>query len=466
MFSSGVKRVKPFMQKAVQALKAHKALTIGTAAAIALFVIILVILISVLGKITSSNQPPVATKPTFTNYLKPTAEIKVGKYRYVSTCQVLPLDDVERIFGRLDGKTYISEDYFDTTPQPSRKFENSIETNCSYVGDRQISLYAEQYYEGVRSDDLAFMLYPLGDEKMNEKVALYKKAISGTKDKKLQSFVAALEKSAKIYQDQREAGLDSKKVDTTNLVFPVTRGLFGFNIIKDNVVYRLEQPVTKDSDDEYKLPNKEIAKYLTISSNAIDLIKSRVSNRTLDQSPSPTILGDTDKSGESKILEACALLTPQLYQSVIGSPANTAISRSSVYKDTRTLRLGGDGKPLSPTNTCERNGRANDTSTSLRLDMRYAKSAKELAAAQAKGFKVDSNDKIIQTNADWAGLFSLNSPTGPIVVFRIGSYSGSVSILHTSSAGLLDDITQTGGTEQQYTQLINSVVDSIKNYTK
>lgn len=456
--------MKPFAQKVLQVLKTHKILAVSLLVVAVLLIVTAAVLVAVLSK--TSEKPPVDTKPTFTNYLKPAAEIKVGKYRYISACQVLPLDDVERVFGRLNGKTYISEDYFDATPEPVDELNRRIETSCRYIGEREISLYAEQYYEGVRTDDLTFMLYPLGNDKMDEKIALYKRAISGTKDKDLQAFVAALEKSTKIYQEQQETGFDSKKVDTRNLVFPISRDMFGFNIIVNNVVYRLEQPITKDSDDEYKLPSKEIARYLKVSSKAINLIKSHANNRKLDQSPTPTIPGDTNKSGESTILEACALLTSQLYQSVTDSPANMASGRTTVYKDTHTLRLGGDGKPLSPSNSCERNGRANDTSTSLRLDMRYTKSAKELAADQAKSFKVDANDKIVQTNADWAGLFGVDRSTGPIVVFRVGSYSGTISILHTSSAGLFADITQTGGTEQQYIQLINSITDSIKNYTK
>lgn len=415
--------------------------------------------------VQKQEQKPV--KPTFTNYLKPASEIKVGQNRYVSTCQLLKIDDIATIFGGVEDDTYISEEYYDTSAVPMTRFDRNITTNCRYdLGEREVAVEAEQSFEELDTSDLQTILYSLGDEKMAEKIALYERATAGTGDSKLKTFVTNLKKSADTFNSQRTSDV-ANSVDTNTLVVPVDRGLFSFNVIEDNIVYKLDYKVGDNDKDEFALSDQEIEKNLTKSYKALDLIKQRAADDALDQSPAPTILGDTEMVGNTKVIEPCALLTSQLYQSVVGSPANEEIGRNSVYYNIVKERVApGDGLPLSPSSSCERNGRAGDTSSVIRFNMRHTRSADVLQAALDKGYKFDGNDKKLQTNADWAGYFNADKPRAEICAFRVGPYSMTVSILHTTSAGLFDSVRQATGTEQQCIQLINSISDSVKQYIK
>lgn len=455
-----------FIQKLRSIFNQSRKLALGV---IGLGVIVIVGLALLLfnNKTDVQKQEQTPAKPTFTNYLKPTSEIKVGQNRYVSTCQLLKIDDVAKIFGGVEDDTYISEQYYDTSVVPMKSYDRDITTNCRYdLGERKVALEAEQSFGELDTSDLQIILYSLGDDTMEEKIKLYERATADTSNSGLKTFVANLKKSVATFGSQRTSTAP-ENVDTDMLVVPVDRGLFSFNIIEDNVVYKLDYEIEDRPKDEFALSDQEIKENLTKSYEALTLIKQRAADNTLDQSPAPTILGDTENVGNTKVIEPCALLTSQLYQSVVGSPANEEIGRTSVYYNTVKERVApGDGLPLSPSSSCERNGRAGDTSSVIRFNMRHTRSADVLQAALDMGYKFDGNDKKLQTNADWAGYFNADKPRAEICAFRVGPYSMTVSILHTTSAGLFDSVRQATGTEQQCVQLINSISDSVKQYTK
>lgn len=454
--------MKLFIQKVIFKLKTDKRIAVGAAALVVLLLGVIAFLL--LNRSNDTAQPPVKSKPTFTNYLKPASEIKVGDYRYVSPCQVLRLEDVNSIFGNIGGEGYVREDYYDATVAPLTKLDRDVETNCHYVydDDRRVSLDVKQSFVPLRTDDLQFVLYALGDEKMEEKIKIYERATSNSGED-LKAFVATLKRSVDTYK-QQETSRSDEPVDVTNLVFPVDRDLFSFNVVRDNVVYKLDFKSLKDTDDEYKLSDQEIADRLAKSAKGIDLLKRRAADKRLDQSPAPTILGDTEMIGTTKVLESCAILTPQIYQAVIGSPANMQIGRRTASQDIVTERFARNGSPLYPDNECERQGRADPTTTSMQLELNFASTGQELQAVFDKGYKIDGNDKLLQTNAEWSAYFELKN--GGYALFRTGAYSGTVTILNTTSAGFGSDIKQSHGTDQQYVQLINAIVDSIKQYTK
>ncbi len=463
--------MQSFIQKIILTVKSNKLLSVAILGSVVIVIVGITVLASLLSTQQTSPKPQVSQEPRFTNYLKPTSQIKVGKYRYVSACQLLTPDDVRSIYGSLGDNTSIFEDFLDSTPQKGET--KSTDTNCRYVGDREVALFADQYFDSINTDNLGNTLYTLGDKRLDEKVALYKKAVSSTNDKKLKEFVSTLEQSAKVYKTALDFSSteQNKKVDMNKLVFPVDRSLFNFNIIKNNVVYRLEQPVKTDSDDEYKLSNKEIVDHLQTSRKALDLIKSRAGDRNLDQSPAPTIIGDTDKYGDTKILEPCALLTAQMYKTIAGSPENDTMSRMTVDSNTDKQRVVVDGRPSSPSNSCDRDGTVvsgnSRFSTTVSLSLRYYRTAQDLQTAMSKEIeKLESNDRLLQTNADWAGLLDVDSSNGPTCVFRVGGYSGSLSITHIASQGFLGEQTLTGGTDEQYVQLINTITNSIKKFNK
>lgn len=411
----------------------------------------------------TKQQDQIADKPTFTNYLKPASEIKVGEFRYVSTCQLLKIEDIKSLFG-INDDTYITEDYYDANAAPIERFDRNIETNCRYdLGDTEVSLDAEQSFEELDTTDPQQILYSLGDELMAEKIKLFEKAVSDTTDTDLKEFVSTLKNSVDTFNQETL----SEELDTSNFVVPVGRGLFSFNFIHDNVIYKLEYKIKTSSKDEFALSSQDIKDNLKKSRAALEMIMARANDGSLDQSPAPTILGDTEYVGTTKVIEPCALLTSQLYQTVMGSVANKEISRATVYNNIVKDRVAaGDGQPLSPSSSCERSGRINDTSSVIRLSMRHTKSADTLQAALNKGYKFDGNDKLLQTSADWSGYFNIDKPGQEICAFRVGPYSFVVDILNTTSAGLFDSVRQAGGTEQQCVQLINSIADSARQYSK
>lgn len=414
----------------------------------------------------STNNSPKSSRPTFPNYLKPNAELKVGDKRYVSAYQVLTLETVEEIYGEMGAEATVVEEFYDSNSTPTSSFNRTIETSCRYSGSPVVVLFTEQYFDSEDLDPtvLESALYPIGDNKLDEKIRLYEEAIKSSDDKSLKEFVDALKKSAQVYSAQTESrDLDAAAIDTRDFVLPVDRGLFAFNVVHGTVVYRLNVEVKEDPDDEYKLSHDEIRTHLKKAQEALQNISSNATNGSLDQSPAPTILGNTNRHGDSTILEPRALLTKPVYESVIGISQNEAVRRQTVVKDISKEKLDGSKTPMLPNNTCERKGRSGDTATSVNFELKYGKFTEDVNRRIEKGFKIDGKDKIVQSDADWMGIFVLNdAATSEYAVFRIGSYYGTVSILNTSSKGLSEPISQKGGTEQQYTQFVNAITAAIK----
>ncbi len=418
------------------------------------------------------NAPP---KPTFQNYLKPAGEIKVGSNRYVSACQVLNPDDVKSIFNSMGEDGYIREDYYDTSPTPTDTLDSGIETNCYYMGenDNNISLKTEQSFEALNTRNLRSIVYSFGEDKIADKIKLYEKATANSNDSGLKQFIATLKQSAEIYDKHRS--YDSREqADLSNFVIPIDRGLFSFNLVQDNAVYKFDYTIKDAGEDEFNLSDQEIEARLKKSAKAIKVIQQRIADTHLDQSPTPTILGDTEKVGTTKVLEPCAILTAQLYQSVIGSPANDATTRMTVNPDITKERFAtATGEPRYPYNQCRRDGGVGDifkgsarVSTIVTLDLNYNPSSEGLQAKLDKGFKFNGNDKLLQTNADWAAHMNVDAEAGGYIKFRVGAYSGSIDIHRLTTQGFLGKQISTGGTEQQYLQLVNAVADYIKQQAK
>lgn len=436
------------------------------AAVLAVFVLI-GIGVALLG--TSGGQDSSVQKNSqFTNWLAPTQDLKIGNFRYVSACQALSIDDVESTVGGLDGTDVVSEQYLDSSmPDASRPYE----TSCRYGGD--VSLFANQYTDIADVKRTNSVVYSLGDEKLDEKIAKFDSIAGSTSNEDVKNLITTVKSSVETHKKyEKEYKSDVLAgIKTDGLIIPVTSGLYGFNIFKNNVVYRLELKTDKKATEEISQSNQTIEKHLEHVQKLVNRLLANTSKADLSQSPAPTIIGSSEKRGETTILESCSILSKAVFKEVTGLDDNSPIERQSAVVDVEAKRntLANKG-PLLPYNTCKReNDSAGNvltsagTDTSLLLNLEYAANKEEALEKLTKGGfnKLDADDASLQTDADWAVSKRVGT-YDPYYMFQVGPYVGTVKYSFSKSGGVRGGTEQGDQSQQDHIRAINALVKSLK----
>jgi hypothetical protein len=404
---------------------------------------------------------------SFRNWLEPTSEIKIGDNRYESTCQVLPVSTV--IEAMYDGKPpanfAVGEEYYDGSPAQVQF--TKPQTQCQY-GDA-VNLSAEHYYEAADTKILASAIYSRGDEYIESKVAAYKKAVESSGDESLKSFVAQIESSSQTflkYKDEysRKATAD---LDTSTLIIPIGTNAVEFNLFADNIIYQLTLPSKLRASAIAEAPAEQLLTQLKQAKKLTDAIRENSNNPKLSQSPAPTVLGDRAKLGDTYILEPCAVLSPQIMQSITGANQANLIERRSVVYDLSEPVTARSGYAVFPSNDCTRNVSLpqgdKTVKTIVKLDIEHAPDAAALdkKLTDAKFTALDADDTKLQTAADFAAEYVVGS-VQPFYQFRTGNYWMYLTI---STIEPVSGV-QGQGTREQHIAAINLLVESIKANAK
>lgn len=438
------------------------------ALAIVLGLILLVVggvLLAQNDKQVTNTNPGTDNKTVFKNWLEPKNEIKVGENRYISICKVLPVQTViDTMYrGQPPDNFMVMEEYYDVSPV-EEKFKRP-ETSCSY-GDIA-KLDADQYFNAADTKFISNVVYSLGDQYMDAKVAAYKKVAESSNDETLKKFVAQIDASTKTFNEKKDSLSTASvaNIDTSSLIIPIGNSAVEFNFFYNNVVYKLALTTNLSASKVAEAPSGEIATQLLQAKQLIDEVYKNSKNTTLDQSPAPTIIGKTAKVGETYILEPCAVLNSQIVESVLGVTSQPAkILRASTLYNLDKQTNSKAGYAIYPSNDCERTVvSSNGTKTTIKLDIEHAPNASALdkKLADAKYTELDADDTKLQTSADFAAEYVVGT-VRPFYQFRVGNYwmYMTISTIEPTSGK------QGVGTRDQHVTTINKIVESIKSNSK
>lgn len=439
-------------------IKKHKKLLLISGL---LLVIALIVLLIVLVRQEQQGSPTQSNNQTakqFKNWLAPTKELKVGEYRYVSACQALSLEDITEQFGELGDAGYISEEFIDESYSNPKKYLG-LKASCQYVfsngKQRDVSLYSEQFVDSIEIKKVYDRVAIQPD-----KVIAQINELQAGNDAQAKQFVDRLKSSSDKY-----AGLDRlrykieelKLANVDGLVLPNAVG--SYVLFMDNGVYEFKIAADKSQ--------KNSAGQLAAYNKLLQRLETNLKNKNLDQSPAPTIIGDSEVVGDStKVIEACSVLTPGIFSTIAGAPQSDISRRKTLPKDLQLETIGErDGQKSLVNNSCERNNdqsnSANGTDTTFNLTIRHAKSEQDAI----KWLSGDEATTPLQTDADQSFILNPLYEGGQEVhYFRVGPYVVDIDIYGTTNNGTISSVKQRDATKEQYIKAINLLVAELKKY--
>lgn len=419
-----------------------------------LVLIVSIVFLSTRGVKESANSNNSAQeKPSFKNYLAPTKELKVGSYRYVSPCQIFPKDDAQKL-GGFTNETAISESYIDSDYNTSKTYL-PLKTQCGYMLKssqyKSAYVYADQYVDAIHAKRLDSSVTAQPD-KLKSTIADYTTIATGNAEaeqfvKRLKDSLPRYEQNIKISYNKAELA----KSNTDGIVLPHSSDQF--NYFNENIVYTFDI----DSSSTKSMTAERLAAYNLM----LNSIEKHLVNKSLDQSPAPTILGDTDMVGPTKVLEPCSLLSSQVFNQITGATPLGPIDRISLPQGIEKISSATDKDFV--TNYCERASEIESSgvkvSTRISLSLRYARSEE----SAIKWLKEGERTTPLQTSADQA--FVLNPRFDgdiPLFYFRVGRYIGEVGYTQTRSSTLSAPIKTSDVSNEEHVKAMNLLITEIR----
>lgn len=392
-------------------------------------------------------------QPVFKNVLTPASEIKVGNTRYVSPCQVLPFAKVTEIFGQAAESAYVIEDSLGASV-PANSEENVMRTYCNYNLAKSLSIKvsADQYTDSAELKRVSSVFLVKSDRVQAILNTARQHAGNNQDAKDLLNAVQSSLNTYKTYESVYDKDTLSK-VDPDGMILPPFAS-DGVQVILGNVSYRLDTSIRLD---------KASAEQLAQFKQALDVIRSNAANPRLDQSPINTIIGSTDHIGDTKILEPCALLSGNIFQTITSVESNDLVGRVTLpLNSNRDIIDNSVGKRVIFSNSCERKHEGGDIDVSFRLKLNQAKSV-EFAKQYVKDYDDDPSivPTAVTTGADEAYLFpNSRDPLSPAYLFRVGPYVAVINFESTDSTG--SGLKFLPATQKQYIEAVNILTQEIK----
>lgn len=408
---------------------------------------IAVLLLSIVGAAVfaiNSRSDSELSKENSLSSLTPKTEIKIADNRYVSTCQLITDKDVEEIFGTLAPKAQVFEKYLDTSYDDDGGLAPS--TKCEYTG--LVNVVADQYFSFDDNKKLTLLVNYTSFVNADATIQGFQNDISQTPNTNADTILSKMKESVGIYTANTTTGyLESKNIDLdtassadilaetdavaaieeqykaldtakmNGFIVPDTTRDSVFIVMVNNIKYEIS--IDKSGSSVEKLDQLK---------RIYDLIVQRSQDSALDQSPAPTLFNDIDsKFGSTKIIDACAVLTKDIYEQVLGDSDNAPVLRFSMlagYGDGTYLPTDEDVS--GPDTTCQRAYATHieddaRKSSSMNVKVGMASSVEEAVTGMDK-LKSDTKYALVQleTTADDAVL--LKDGDSERYVFRTGPY--------------------------------------------
>jgi hypothetical protein len=278
----------------------------------------------------------------------------LGSQRYISPCSVLPMDAVERIYGRLKPTGYVRQEFYDRTlsgaefKRMTDTLTHSLRTVCDYnrrdKHETSVQVEVDQY----RSDkaaraEWASIAY-LGTGKDSRKLA--KRDFSGPGWNF--NWIAKLAR-----ENERDMG--GKPVKGMKQVLFV-RGRADFVAYRKNALIRLSYlPL------EFATPlftPSQYRKQAARAKQAFRVIFEQMDRGDLAQKPlGPAVGAEQDVNG-LPYLDPCSVLTEKVFALATGRSSTENAESESLPVDTAALRRAADDLyGRSPEATCSRSAR-------------------------------------------------------------------------------------------------------------
>ena len=346
-----------------------------------------------------SDRPAAERAPARTPAPEATATptpvpIMLGSRRYVSPCSVLPLKDVERIYGPLTRRGYVRQEFYDSSMtaaafrRETDTATRSLRTVCDYNrGDaklRSIQVVVEQYRSAKAARAEWASIAYLGTGEESRKLA--RERAGGDFD--------SIVKLAR--ENERNMGGDPVR-GMKDVLF--VRGRADFVGVGGNTVVRLSYlplgfvaPVF--SDHQYRV---QAAK----ARAAFRVILARLDDAALSQAPAPVAIGAEREVAGRPYLEPCSALTEDAFRAATGGRGPTeAAEMESLLKDTAWLRSAADSTyGQSAEASCQRRARYKHQKSDLTSHNDYV----ELSVRVATQPQADDGVRNVGTElaSDW-----------------------------------------------------------------
>ncbi len=480
--------LQPQPEPQLQKPNNKKRLFIVIAVGVALGIIgITAIFLLILVHGTESDGQNKQAKPSFTDWLKPSEELKVGDFRYVSACQLLPEDAVTKIFGKLSARSTVSETYIDQNlPNPRNEAYSPPTTDCAYDGGQRIRIEVDQVTE---KDDLNDSRYsfklPSNQDKISESMKRFESAKGVSSNSDAKAFLEHLKASSAKYKAYDSARSDfskaSSEVMLSGITVPDRKGIddFSFIGIHKNLVITISHTLgERTRDDGAGFSDSELVKELAMMGRAFAEVRKNADNDTLSQSPAPTVRGTSDKLGTTKLLEACKVLDDAAFETVTGIKPNDEVERRGLPLSPSTEQKAANGSLLLPSSECARGYRAGALPDEyqlsvqeerygrsgylvLRFDINHANSTKQAEAQWAKYLEGFKTKRMIESSADGAFFWGSEDHVGG-AIFKVGPYIASVSFTAAHSAGSFSEINDLDMDEATHIAAINRLAANIR----
>lgn len=449
---------------------------------------IVAVLLFLFVRSTESDKQNKQAKPTFTDWLKPSEELRIGDFRYVSACRLLPEDAVTKIFGKLSATSTISETYIDQNlPNPRNEAYSPPDTDCIYDGSQRIRIEVQHMMEKDNLNDSRYSsALPSDQDKMNEIIKRFEgvKGVSGNSDAK--AFLEHLKASSAKYKKYDSARGDFARTASETMLNGVTvpdrKGIEDFAFVgihKDLVITISHNLGERARDDEAGFSDDELAKELAMMGRAFAEVRKNASNNTLSQSPAPTVRGATDKLGTTKLLEACKVLDDAAFEAVTGIKPNDEVERRGLPLDPSIEQKASNGSILLPSSECARGYRAGALPDEyqlsaqeerygrsgylvFRFDINHANSLEQAEAQWAKYLEGFRTKRMIESSADGAFFWGSGDHVGG-AIFKVGPYIASVSFTAAHSVGSFREINDLYMDEASHVAAINQLTTNIRS---
>ncbi len=409
----------------------------------------------------------------FHDWLAPGGTIKVGRFRYVSACQLLDDDLVMATMGPYrTASNWIEESFYGNDPKrPYATREWSVRTSCSWndglADDRALTIELSQGAE----DDAATNRDHLVD--LGHDADEYPELMQRWEDANL-SQVDDSTPAEQLLADLRD-GVDAvtraeRRFDTegdslTDIVVPA-EGIYGttFSFVGThrNVRFRLEGynwetvgGTTADGD------------LLASAATLIGAIRERLDDPDLSQSPAPTVRGYSDVLEATPILEPCAALDRAVFENATGLPQTAPVERRTPPFD---LTVRDEHQRFQPSADCARSYSAGlrpdkrlegpevdlgpTGSLELRLEIVYFPSDEEADDY----YRETARGRQLDTAADEAQVKGGTAT----VVGRVGPYVLTLGSLGSSSSGQYGDTREARVDDEVLTDAFEQVVANLE----
>jgi hypothetical protein len=437
---------------------------------ILLGIVAILLIAGVFASVSNKNSPEPSQNRVSSfqrDFIPVTETINIGDSRFMSPCQVLPLRSVEKTLGDLGAQAFISEVSLD---EPTTNFNsNSIRASCTYHsrGDTVSTLSLETtQYTTVNEAKKLNRIFLKSSDQLDQTINEYKQLANNAKDNTAaQKLVEKMQESKNKYQQYENAILDEElePLKHNGMILP---DLFksSYVILYNNVVYKLALSYKNSPDVTAQQLADIYDLYSTIIKNA--------DRSSLSQRPAPTIIGDQNTVGKTKIIDSCTVLSPKIFQDLTGQAQNEPFERTTLPKNISKTRVNdkdGNSRVVAYSNSCTRKSEAKgaekDRTTSIRLSLSHAKDVQDAKSWLARSSEGSSQPTQLQTTADEAILVAnpIKPSDGPFYFFRIGNYVGQITYDTMVSGGLSSPITFEPGSEEQVVATINAVSNKIKD---